>query len=154
MTPMVDLAFLLVTFFMLTTTFSKPKTMLLTMPEKPKPNDPPPPKVDERVTTTVVLDKNNRIFYYRGVENPEVFDTNYSPDGFRKMAMEMVAKGKSLQKDAIFIIKPTEEATYKNVVDILDEMKITDSKVYAIQQLYPQDKEIIAKYKQEKNITD
>ena len=154
MTPMVDLAFLLVTFFMLTTTLSKPKTMLLSMPEKPKPTDPPPPKVDERVTTTVVLDKDNRIFYYRGVESPEVMTTDYSAEGFRKMAVEMVAKGKSLQKDAVFIIKPTEESTYKNVVDILDEMKITDAKVYAIQQLYPQDKEIIQRYKQEHNITD
>jgi biopolymer transport protein ExbD len=154
MTPMVDLAFLLVTFFMLTTTLSKPKTMLLSMPEKPKPNDPEPPKVDERVTTTVVLDKKDRIFYYRGVENPEIFTTDYSPEGFRKMAVEMVAKGKSLQKDAVFIIKPTEESSYKNVVDILDEMKITNAKVYAIQQLYPQDKEILQRYKQEHNITD
>ncbi|MDJ1470060.1 ExbD/TolR family protein [Xanthocytophaga flava] len=154
MTPMVDLAFLLVTFFMLTTTLSKPNTMSLNMPEKPKPNDPPPPKVDERVTTTIVLDKNNRIFYYKGVETPEVFTTDYSAEGFRKVAVEMVAKGKSLQKDAVFIIKPTAEASYKNVVDILDEMKITDAKVYAIQQLYPQDKEIIEKYKKEHNITD
>ncbi len=154
MTPMVDLAFLLVTFFMLTTTLSKSKIMSLNMPEKPKPNDPPPPKVDERVTTTVILDKKDRIFYYKGVESPEVFTTDYSPDGFRKMALEMVAKGKSLQKDAVFIIKPTEESTYKNVVDVLDEMKITNAKVYAIQQLYPQDKEVVQKYKTEHNITD
>jgi len=154
MTPMVDLAFLLVTFFMLTTTFSKPKTMLLSMPEKPKPDDPPPPKVDERVTTTVILEKNNRIFYYRGTEKPDIYTTDYSADGFRKMALEMVAKGRSLNKDAVFIIKPTEESTYKNVVDVLDEMKITNAKVYAIQQLYPQDKDIIERYKKENNITD
>ncbi len=155
MTPMVDLAFLLVTFFMLTTTFSKPKTMLLSMPEKVDPNEKIETKVDERITTTVILDKDDRIFYIQGIEKPEVFTTDYSADGFRKMAVEMVKKGKSLQpepKDAVFIIKPMAESTYKNVVDILDEMKIVDAKVYAIQQVLPQEEEILNLYKQEHNI--
>ena len=156
MTPMVDLAFLLVTFFMLTTTFSKPKVMLLSMPEKKKKDDPLPPRVDERLTTTIILDKKNRVFYYRGVEAPEVFTSDYSPTGLRKMAVEQVAAAKRLgaDKDAIFIIKPTPESTYKNMVDILDEMKITNAKIYAIQQLVPQDLELIEKYKKDKNITD
>lgn len=156
MTPMVDLAFLLVTFFMLTTTFSKPKTMTLSMPEKKTEDMPDPPKVNEKLTTTIILDKKDRVFYYRGVDEPEVFTTDYSATGLRKMAVEQIANAKRMgaDKDAIFIIKPTPESTYKNIVDVLDEMKITNAKIYAIQQLVPQDLELIEKYKKDKNITD
>jgi biopolymer transport protein ExbD len=156
MTPMVDLAFLLVTFFMLTTTFSKPKIMTLSMPEKKTEDMPDPPRVNEKLTTTIILDKKNRVFYYRGVEEPEVFTTDYSATGLRKMAVEQVAGAKRMgaDKDAIFIIKPTPESTYKNMVDVLDEMKITNAKIYAIQQLLPQDLELIKRYKEENKITD
>jgi biopolymer transport protein ExbD len=143
MTPMVDLAFLLVTFFMLTTTLSKPKIMKLTMPEK-TPNG---GLVPEEVTTTLVLDKDDRIFYYRGADDPEIAETSYASDGLRKMAQEMVRKAANLKKDAVFIIKPTSEASYQNVVDVLDEMKITNVQVYTIQQMYPQEKDLLKTYK-------
>lgn len=143
MTPMVDLAFLLVTFFMLTTTFLKPKIMNLTMPEKSEDTV----ETSERVTTTLVLDKNNQLYYYQGAEDPQVFKTDYSASGLRKLALEMVKKGAAIHKDAIFIIKPTDQASYQNVVDVLDEMTITNVKVYAVQKLYPQEVALIDQYK-------
>jgi biopolymer transport protein ExbD len=63
MTPMVDLAFLLLTFFVLTSTFSKPKVMPLAYPAKPKINDPVPPKANN-VTTFVLA--GDKVYYYRG----------------------------------------------------------------------------------------
>ncbi len=147
MTPMVDLAFLLVTFFMLTTTLSKPKVMKLTMPQKATDQD--IIDVPDDVTTTLVLDKDNRIFYYQGLENPKVEETSYSADGLRKLATSMVQKANGLKKDAIFIIKPTKEASYENVVNVLDEMSITNVPTYAIQQIYDQDVTLIETYKKD-----
>src|SRR6185369_8241448 len=64
MTPMVDLAFLLLTFFVLTSTFSKPKSMELTFPVPPEPNMPPPPPIKNGIT--LLLTKDDKIFYYEG----------------------------------------------------------------------------------------
>jgi len=69
MTPMVDLAFLLLTFFMLTTTFSKPKTMDITMPVKEKDII---TKVKESQTISLLLTDKNRIIWYQGVDDPTV----------------------------------------------------------------------------------
>src|SRR6476660_7421865 len=66
MTPMVDLAFLLLTFFMLTTTFNKPQTMEITMPEKPKPDDPKPPEVNNKNVLNLVMDENDKIYWFIG----------------------------------------------------------------------------------------
>src|SRR4051812_42330045 len=63
MTPMVDLAFLLLTFFVLTATFSKPKSMELTFPAPPPPDQPP---VEIKNGVTFLLTKDDRIFYYEG----------------------------------------------------------------------------------------
>ncbi len=66
MTPMVDLAFLLLTFFMLTTTFSKPKTMEINMPVKPdKPEE--QQKIKESQALTILLSSNNKIVWYTGL---------------------------------------------------------------------------------------
>jgi len=145
MTPMVDLAFLLVTFFMLTTTFSKPRILKLAMPDRNKTTHQTP--VDWEVTLTLVPDESNRLFYLRGFDEPEVSVTNYAPDGLRKLLLEMISKGEILKKDAVFLIKPTDGASYQNIVDILDEMKITSARVYAIQRLLPEEETLIEKYK-------
>ena len=68
MTPMVDLAFLLLTFFVLTSTFSKPKVMPLAYPAKPKITDPVPPKANN-VTTFVLA--GDKVYYYRGEFYPK-----------------------------------------------------------------------------------
>jgi biopolymer transport protein ExbD len=144
LTAMVDLAFLLITFFMLTTSLSKPQSMSLAMPAKDKPNDPVPPKplpVDQRRTVTVILGENNKIKWYHGLlDAPEVGgkpqDADYSKEGIRKVLLERVKSVPQVtgdpEKGLIVIIKPTKKSNYRNLVDILDEMAICNVKVYAI----------------------
>ncbi len=95
MTPMVDLAFLLLTFFVLTSTFSKPKSMELSMPAPPEDEKQQPPVKNG---VTFLLTKDNRIFYYVGefypVGNPDgkpatqLSETNFGPDGLHKLLLE------------------------------------------------------------------
>ncbi len=94
MTPLVDLAFLLLTFFVLTSTFSKPKVMSLVYPAKPKITDPTVdgPKINNAIT---FLLSENKIFYYEGeyysIGNPkgkpatELKETTFGPSGVRKL---------------------------------------------------------------------
>jgi len=153
MTPMVDLAFLLITFFMLTTTFSKPKTMELNMPDKNKQDENDKQKVEETRTTTILLGKKDKIYYYTGIQDPKVEVTDYSATGIRKVLMQKIRE-RPKGKDPIFIIKAMEEARYKNMVDILDEMTITNSKIYALVDITPGDVELVDKYKKDNNITE
>ncbi len=87
MTPMVDLAFLLLTFFMLTTTFNKPKAMEINMPV-PNDENTPPTKVQDDITTTILIGKNNKLFYYEGMFDPKdpskIKKSDYSKNGIRK----------------------------------------------------------------------
>lgn len=91
MTPMVDLAFLLLTFFMLTTTFNKPKVMEINMPV-PNDNNTPPTKVEDDITTTILIGKDNKLFYYEGVFDPldvtKMKKSDYSKDGIRKTLID------------------------------------------------------------------
>jgi biopolymer transport protein ExbD len=139
MTPMVDLAFLLVTFFMLTTTFNKPQTMEVNMPEKDDKNS--SVKVPESRTTTLVLAENNKVYYYSGSKEPQVQLTDYSATGLRKVLLNKV---KTI-KDPIVIIKAKKESKYKNLVDAIDEMAITGIKIYALVDITPEDLELLAK---------
>jgi biopolymer transport protein ExbD len=138
MTPMVDLAFLLLTFFMLTTTFNKPQTMEITMPEKPKPEDKQPLVNDQKVLT-LMLGKDNKIYWYIGVKEPKLELTSFSKEGVRKLLLEKKAEIAGL----IVLIKPTDESIYKNVVDILDEMNINDIKTFAMVDVSPTEKDLI-----------
>jgi biopolymer transport protein ExbD len=93
MTPMVDLACLLLTFFMLTTAFSKPKMMEIVLPEPPKEGDPAPPEIPGKRALTIILDENGRVFWYAGNANPlkpplpQVYETDFSKDGIRKVLL-------------------------------------------------------------------
>lgn len=138
MTPMVDLAFLLLTFFILTTTLSKPQTMEITMPEKPKPED-KQPEVNEKKVLTLVLGANDKVYWYVGITEPEAKRTDFSKDGIRKVLLEK----KSEIRDLIVLIKAMDEAKYKNMVDILDEMTISSVQRFAIVDITPADKEIV-----------
>ncbi|MEG2100551.1 MAG: biopolymer transporter ExbD [Flavobacterium sp.] len=142
LTAMVDLAFLLITFFMLTTSLSKPQSMDLSLPDK-DPNDRTPPvKVDENRTMTVMLGENNKMVYYMGLlATPKVGpkDIAYGKDGIRrellKQKKEVLAYSAALGKPKngiIVIIKPTKKSNYRNLVDMLDEMAITGVDTYAI----------------------
>ena len=135
---MVDLAFLLLTFFILTTTLSKPQTMEITMPEKPKEND-KQPEVNEKKVLTLVLGANDKVYWYVGITEPEAKRTDFSKDGIRKVLIEK----KSEIRDLIVLIKAMDESKYKNMVDILDEITITSIQRFAIVDITPADKEIV-----------
>lgn len=144
MTPMVDLAFLLLTFFVLTSTLNKPQTMELTLPEKPKEEE-DIPEVNEKNVLTLVLGENDKVYWYMGITDPEVVRTDFSDKGIRKVLFEKKAELPKL----VVLIKAMDTAKYKNMVDILDEMNITSTRIYALVDMTPVDKELIdAKYPQ------
>ena len=137
MAPMCDLGFLLITFFMFTTTFSKPNVMSLNMP--PKQETPPPPEdipqIDLTNSISIVLGGDDRIFWHQQDKTTLTVDqlneTDYSRDGIRNDIL--VAKQRA-KKPELFtvIIKPTDDSTYENLVNTLDEMEITESERYGI----------------------
>ncbi|MBW1658043.1 ExbD/TolR family protein [Flavobacterium quisquiliarum] len=143
LTAMVDLAFLLITFFMLTTSLSKPQSMDLSLPDKDDKNpEQKDTKVDENRTMTVMLGGDNKIVYYMGLlATPKVGpkDIAYGKDGIRRELLKQkknvlaysAAKGKPDQ-GIIVIIKPTKKSNYRNLVDMLDEMAISGVDTYAI----------------------
>jgi biopolymer transport protein ExbD len=95
MTPMVDLMCLLITFFMLTTAFSKPKVMVITMPEKNKEKDKDinAPKIPKERTLNILLTEGHKIYYYNGLADPKtpplptLVKTDFSKDGIRKVLL-------------------------------------------------------------------
>ncbi|MBC7426747.1 MAG: biopolymer transporter ExbD [Bacteroidia bacterium] len=136
LTPMVDLAFLLITFFMLTTTLNKPNAMGLVMPKKVE--DEVKEKVKEYLVLNLILDKDNQIQYYEGMTAIGLKTTTFSKEkGVRDVIyakMNKIRKEKHPAEEKIIVlIKNTDEAKYNNLVDILDEMSVTGVKTYAIQ---------------------
>ena len=144
--PMVDLALLLVIFFMVTLSLNRPKVLLLTMPAIWT-DEGIIEHCDANITTTLILEAGNRVFCYHGVEIQSISVTNYSPGGLRKILAGRIADANRLDRDVIFIIKPTDGASYENLVDVLDEMKIAGAKIYAIQPVYSYDQEIVGNYR-------
>ena len=127
LTPMVDLGFLLITFFIFTTTVSQPTSMNLNMPKDTK--DPTlDTKVKESGSLTLMLGKSNVIYYYFGNDPATMQTTGY------KDVRNIILKKKQATPaaDLFIIIKPDKDATYKNAVDILDEMDINDITRYAM----------------------
>jgi biopolymer transport protein ExbD len=91
MTPMVDLAFLLLTFFILATSLSKPKTLEIIYPKEVENKDDKTKLADELATTLIIGEEENQIFYYTGKFNPDtttLLVTDFSKDGFRKVLIE------------------------------------------------------------------
>lgn len=151
LTAMVDLAFLLITFFMLTTSLSKPQSMDLGLPDKDdNPEKNKDVKVDENRTMTVLLGDNNKLKFYIGmIDNPIVkpTDITYGKDGIRK---ELLKRKESVikytgnkDKGLIVIIKPGKKSNYKNLVDMLDEMAIVDVPTYAIVDISPEESKLV-----------
>lgn len=134
LTAMVDLAFLLITFFMLTTTLAKPQAMDLGMPDKDDIKKDQLPVPASR-TMSVLLGSNNKLEYFVG-EPGKVAPTisNYGKNGIRKALIEnyKLVKQQSGGKEMIVLIKPSDKSNYKNMVDILDELKIANVQIYAI----------------------
>ena len=140
MTPMVDLGFLLITFFMLTTTLAKPVTMQLNMPDKTDTKEASPVKLSETLT---VCPDENKVYYYQGIptEAGTVMQvTNYSETGIRKVIADLKAK---VGNNFTIVIKPTKKAKYRNMIDMLDECAITNNKRYALLEIDPDTEALI-----------
>jgi biopolymer transport protein ExbD len=139
MTPMVDLAFLLLTFFMLTTTFAKLQTMEISMPTTHGHDTPIPGKN----ALTVILGEKDRVFYHFGYagDEPEIVETNFSATGLRQVLLsEQVRQNPKL----VVLVKAVETSRYKNLVDALDELRITDTQRYALVALQEEDRQLLA----------
>lgn len=184
MTPMVDVMCLLLTFFMLTTAFSKPKIMEIVLPEKT--NEPSKTEISKWRAVNIILDENDRIFYYNGLADPTkppiptVIESDFSKDGIRKMLLERnkvlfkqisdlnndVLTGKQvMSKDTldqrlrnlrtyddvgpIVLIKATDKAKYKNIVDIIDEMAICNIARYSLTDMNSFEEKLLAKAKRD-----
>jgi len=159
LTAMVDLAFLLITFFMLTTSLSKPQSMDLGLPDKEDKKTPPKDiKVDQKRTMTIIMGKDNKIKWFHGLlEAPETggkpTDAVYGKNGLRKEILKRVVsvneycKLKSNYKKGdglIVIIKPSKKSTYRNLVDVLDEMAICKVPTYAIvNEITPEEQKLV-----------
>ncbi len=145
LTPMVDLGFLLLTFFVFTTSLTEAKAMELMMPyDKVKPDD----KVCESCVLTVLLDKDNRIKYYEGAveNNPPVKETGFAPDEIRTILMQKKASVEKVRGSGdqfILIIKPSAASSFKNFVDITDEVTICQIKKYYVDEIKDEDKRIL-----------
>ena len=150
MTPMVDLGFLLITFFILTAEMSKPSVSDLYMPK-----DGPPTKLGEKDALTIILREHNQIMYYKGSfeiamqKNAFQFTTANSNTGIRQAIQDVqrsFGSGQNASNNMMLLIKPTDQASYGDVVGILDEVLINDVKKYAIMELSETEKQFLAKF--------
>ena len=136
MTPMVDLNFLMLMFFMFTTTFNKPNVMDLGLPAKPK-KDQKAPDTEIKLSNSIsiLLGKDNRVFWHQqdntSLNEGNLNETTFGGEGIRKVIKAAKARAADQSKFTV-IIKPTDDAVYKNFVDILDEMAITKSDKYGV----------------------
>ncbi len=132
LTPMVDLGFLLITFFIFTTTMSQPTAMRLFLPKDVK-NPDEQNKVKNSAVITLMLGKSDKIYYYEGDSAAGLKATDFK--NVRDIVVDK--KRRTDPKDFVVIIKPTVDATYKNTINILDEMTIDGVKRYAMVDISP-----------------
>ena len=179
-TPMVDMNMLLITFFMLCTSLSKPQTMEINMPSNDKKitaDDRDKVKASEAIT--LVLAGGDSIFYYQGQPDYKNFNslilTSYKADGIRafllkrntnavnkindlkqkvlqrKMTQVQFKKEESEIKGGkgtpVVIIKAADKATYKNLIDALDEMQICNIGKYVIDKMSPAETFLMRNYR-------
>ncbi|MFP5039988.1 ExbD/TolR family protein [Parasediminibacterium sp. JCM 36343] len=139
LTPMVDLGFLLITFFIFTTTMGANQVMDLNMPANS--NDKTP--VQNKGALTILLGDNNRMLYYEG--KLEEGGTNIHPSSFKDIRNVLIAKKKAVAAEDLFvIIKPTDDSSYQNVVAILDEISINVITRYAIDEVTTNENILVA----------
>jgi biopolymer transport protein ExbD len=159
LTPMVDLGFLLITFFIFTTTMSKPKAMSLVMPvDKDEIKKEEQNKVKASTALTALLSKDHRVYYYYGIGDDPTVDPGIKVTGFqakggvrdaiielKKRVADKITTGELTIKDkATVLIKPDSTCQYEDVVNMLDEMAINELDIYAIIDISPVDRTFIA----------
>jgi biopolymer transport protein ExbD len=149
LTPMVDLGFLLITFFIFSSKLSESKALKLVMPAEGAGT-----KASESTALTVIPFTGNTIFYYHGaldkaLQSGEYGTTTYSlTKGLgqvirtKQITLDKMKPG--FRKDLMLMIKPSAESVCRNMVDILDEVQINQVGHYAIMDLTPEEKKAIA----------
>ena len=172
MTPMVDLGFLLITFFVFTATMTTPTTLDLNMPKDIK-NPEEQTEAKETGVLSIMLGKGNQVYYYEGKLTVDATGNNFKQTTFKGIRQIIIDKKKDvtgrhvhdesckktqdkakergdpgwekscLDRDFVVIIKPDQDATYTNTVDILDEMTINQVRTYAMVKILPQEYELI-----------
>ncbi len=154
MTAMVDVAFLLLTFFVLTATMSNSQMMDLTLPAKSENPDDAKVDVVEDKVMTIILCAGDTVKYFVGITNPEIKITNYADEGLRKEIQTHLNRFSPICTeprvpncwDPIFVVKPRHNSRYQNVVDVLDEFAITGAKKYALAKFEKQDSMTLVKF--------
>ena len=135
---MVDMAFLLLTFFVMTSNMHKDNTMLAVVFPEPGENHTP---VSKEKILTLIPAENDRLYYYRGMGEEGLIPVQYGSDGLRELIRKHLrhdgtirCQGNETQGcwDPIVVIKPRKKARYGNLVDVLDELKITGVTKYAV----------------------
>ncbi|WP_129021170.1 ExbD/TolR family protein [Edaphocola flava] len=161
LTPMVDLGFLLITFFMFTTTMSKPTAMEIQMPYKEHDMDRSKSSlVKESTAMTILLSKDHRIYYYYGMgadpkRPPELKATSFENiDGIRdaiiakkKEIQGMIDQGKpalDISDKLTVMVKPADNSNTEDLINILDEMSINAVPIYAVVDITPEDEAFLA----------
>ena len=157
-TPMVDMNMLLITFFMLCTSLSKPQTMEISMPSNDKVSEEQQSKVKASKAMTFILGADDKVYYYLGEPDYKDYtslkETDYTPDGMRALLLvrnrDVVAKMNDLKKQKAELKISEEEytrkASYKNLVDALDEMQICNIGKYVIVNVTDGDEFLLKNY--------
>jgi len=144
LTPMVDLGFLLITFFVFTTTISQSTAMNM---NEPKDDDSTQQlKVKNSGAMTILLGQKDQVYYYFGQLDPNTLSEQFKSSSFKDIRDIIVKKKKSTPEgDLMYIIKSAPKSTFKNAIDILDEMSISAIKPghYAEVDITPAEMELI-----------
>jgi biopolymer transport protein ExbD len=178
MTPMVDLGFLLITFFIFTTTMSTPTTMALNVPKKVEDST---KQMEIKASNAMVIllgkqtDKYKQVYWYEGqleadgsnfkvgtlidlrkaiiAKRKEVISRHVHDEGCKKIWEKHNGDQTScLDKDFVVVIKPNNDAYYGSTIDVLDEMAINDVKAFAVIDITPQENSLVQKMEQDNHV--
>lgn len=139
MTAMVDVAFLLLTFFVLTASLRSVGAIDMSMP--PKVDHPDHLEVAEDKMLTLILDKDSKYYYFEGMASNGIHESDFNTKEIRSLLQNHLKK-----EDPIVVIKPKKEAKYGKLVDTLDELLITGHKKYVIAPFTELDQAALASY--------
>ena len=150
LTPMVDLGFLLITFFVFTTSISEANAMRVILPSDEPVKDSTLAPASK--TISLILEENNAIFYYHGMDIRNLQQTNYAASGIGDVIQKKINVVTALigkPGETIVLIKPTRNASYRNLVDILDEMLVNGVTKYVLMEASEEEEAMVLK--KEKN---
>ena len=139
LTPMVDLGFLLITFFMVSTAWKKQRVQPINLPA-----DGPSTILGKSAALTLIPLDHNRVWYYSGDTNSALVENQSGNISLttgdeignlirkKQLALDrnpLIRKGRH---ELYILIKPTEQSTLQNLVSLFDEMKINDVDNYML----------------------